>query len=154
MLGLFFGKPIRNSGYKFYRPEREIVPNDNGNGYQYVSLCKDGKRVNSYVHRLVAEAFLPHSETENVVDHIDHDKRNNGVRNLRLVTQVENVRYSAKRMRHPRSECRKTNTGEKYISLVKSHGKPVYRLYMRQENICKQFKTLEEAVSFRENIRG
>lgn len=144
----------RNSDYKVYRPEKEIIPHDNGNGYLYVSLWKNGRKVNRYVHRLVAEAFLPHTEAENVVDHIDHDKRNNRVGNLRWVTQEENVRHSAERMRHPRSKCRQTNTGEKYISLVKSHGKPVYRLLIRQEGVCKYFKTLIEAVEFRDGRKG
>lgn len=64
--------------------EEHIVPQyDNGTGYQFVNLCKNNKRKREYVHRLVALAFIPNPDKKPQVDHIDTDKANNIVENLR-----------------------------------------------------------------------
>lgn len=42
------------------------------------------------VHRLVAEEFIPNPDILGYVDHIDNDKTNNHVNNLRWVTNQEN----------------------------------------------------------------
>ena len=52
------------------------------NGYLTVGLCKDGKEVRKYIHRLVAEAFLPNPQNLPQVNHKDEDKTNNCVENL------------------------------------------------------------------------
>jgi hypothetical protein len=62
------------------------------NGYIYVRLCKDGKGKNVRVHRLVAVAFIPNPENLPQIDHINADKTNNNVNNLRWVTAKENIR--------------------------------------------------------------
>jgi len=54
-------------------------------------MCYIGKKKRK-IHRLVAEAFVPHPDAErNVVDHINGDKTNNYYKNLRWVTVRENV---------------------------------------------------------------
>ena len=59
-------------------------------GYMRVDLYKDGKRTYKKVHRLVAEAFIPNPENKPEVDHINTDKSDNRVENLRWVTRKEN----------------------------------------------------------------
>lgn len=66
-----------------------LKPNDNGHGYLYIRLGRGGK--NYYIHRLVAEAFIPNPDNLPEVDHIDTDKSNNRVENLRWVTREGNV---------------------------------------------------------------
>lgn len=61
------------------------------NGYLMINMCKDGKRKGKTVHRLVAEAFLPDYSAELDVDHIDRDKTNNNLSNLRMVTTQQNA---------------------------------------------------------------
>lgn len=60
------------------------------NGYYVIRLCKNGKMKNHKVHRLVAIAFIPNPENKAFVDHIDTNRSNNRVENLRWVTRQEN----------------------------------------------------------------
>lgn len=49
-------------------------------GYLYVGICKDGKRKNRKVHRLIAETFMSNPKNKPTVNHIDGNKFNNKVR--------------------------------------------------------------------------
>lgn len=70
-------------------------PTNNGTGYLIVGLKgTDRKRKNHYVHRLVADAFLPNDEKKEQVNHLDRNRSNNRVDNLEWVTCSENIIYS------------------------------------------------------------
>lgn len=58
-------------------------------GYMSVMLLKDNKQCKRYVHRLVAETFLPNPDSKPHVHHIDENKQNNHISNLRWVTAME-----------------------------------------------------------------
>lgn len=59
------------------------------------------------VHRMVAKAFIPNDDPENKteIDHINHDRSDNRVENLRWVSRLEN-------MRNLRSQVRRENSPE------------------------------------------
>jgi len=119
---------------------------DNGNGYKIVGLKKDGKRRNHYIHRLVADAFIPNPDKKNCVNHIDYNRSNNNANNLEWCTTKENIHHSINNMSHPRSFTR-TNTGEKYIYKRKGTNKYRVVIYHKEYSSC---DTLEEAIKKRD----
>lgn len=60
-------------------------------GYFVVCLQCDGKRVVRKVHRLVYDTFVGINDNTKVIDHIDHNKTNNKLENLQLVTNRYNL---------------------------------------------------------------
>lgn len=87
-----------------HRRIQELKQYSNGNGYMKVNLYDlEGRCRKKYVHRLVAEAFIPNPETKPNVNHIDCDVKNNRIENLEWCTQSENVRYQLTKGRHSRA---------------------------------------------------
>lgn len=67
-----------------------LKPHFRGRGYIQYSLVNKQKQNNFYIHRLVAEAFIPNPDNKPCIDHINTDKTDNRVENLRWVTHSEN----------------------------------------------------------------
>lgn len=63
----------------------------NSYGYPCVSLCKDCKTRAMPIHRILAMAFIPNPDNKPYIDHIDTDKSNFSLDNLRWVTAKENA---------------------------------------------------------------
>lgn len=61
--------------------------------YHQVILSKNRVRVSKFVHRLVAEAFLPNSDNKPQVNHIDGNSLNNVLANLEWVSAKQNNRH-------------------------------------------------------------
>ena len=64
--------------------------------YLFVKLSKNGVVKTKHIHQLVAIAFLNHTPNGNkmVVNHIDHNKRNNHLNNLEVITNRQNTSLS------------------------------------------------------------
>lgn len=127
---------------------RILTPTDNGHGYLIIGLCKDGKKTNFYIHRLVAMAFIDNPENKPVVNHKDYNAKNNNFNNLEWVTQKENIAYSINNMRGKKHKS-KTNTGERNISYRAT--KDRYRVIINRKEYG-AFKTLKEAIAKRDAI--
>ena len=67
-----------------------LKPSIDSNGYYKLSLYKNKIKTTSKIHRLVAHAFLDNHDDKLCVDHIDRDKLNNHISNLRYATNSEN----------------------------------------------------------------
>lgn len=64
---------------------------DDNHGYKRVTLTMNGIKKKIFVHRLVAEAFIPNLENKPYIDHINTIRDDNRVDNLRWVTHSENI---------------------------------------------------------------
>lgn len=64
------------------------------NKYKVIRLRKDGNSKTQYVHRLVAQTFIPNPENKGYVNHIDCNKMNNSIENLEWCTRQENERHA------------------------------------------------------------
>ena len=66
----------------------------NEQGYIRITLYLNGQCKKVFLHRLVAEAFLPKVEGKDFVNHKDGNKENNRPDNLEWVTITENNRHA------------------------------------------------------------
>ena len=69
-------------------------------GYKILMLWKNSKYSTKYVHRLVAQAFLPNPNNLPNVCHWDSDPSNNSVENLYWGTQSDNLQQMVRDGRH------------------------------------------------------
>ena len=114
-------------------------------GYRRCSMINDNKKQKTKrIHRLLAEHYIPEVEGKEFVDHIDRDKLNNNLENLRWVNKREN------------GENRPINKNNKC-----GHKNICYDEKGKRYNFCKKikgikyqkyFKTLEEAVEYKIQI--
>lgn len=80
----------------YHQKPKIIKAHENSRGYLRVRLRSKNKAPKMYfVHRLVAESFIEHSKSDNVVNHKDFNPKNNSVENLEWTTNNGNMKYSA-----------------------------------------------------------
>ena len=75
-------KPARSDVYTAI-PEVLLSPTQDDSGYLNVGLSSDGKIKTVKVHRLIATAFISNPNNYPIVDHIDRNRSNNCIENLR-----------------------------------------------------------------------
>lgn len=63
-------------------------------GYFKAQLRKNDKLKAFFIHRLVAQAFIPNPESKATVNHKDGDKSNNTVENLEWMSNQENMAHA------------------------------------------------------------
>ena len=75
-----------------------LKPVNHRQGYKQIGLTKNGKCKTFKVHRLVGIAFLENPDNKPMIDHIDENKSNNNIKNLRWATNQENQSNQGKRI--------------------------------------------------------
>jgi hypothetical protein len=80
---------------------RKMTQNERGgvNKDRYLSInisLKDEnnktiKQIKYYSHRLIAETLIPNPNNSKEIDHIDRNKKNNSINNLRWTSRFENM---------------------------------------------------------------
>lgn len=118
-------------------PGQYLKPDIDKDGYEYVRLMNEDKlsKTKISIHRLVALCFLKNMENKPTVDHINRNKKDNRVQNLRWAT------YSEQNFNR---RCKLSVTGEKYI------GFRYNRFRVGMPGYDKLFETLEEAIRARD----
>ncbi len=132
---------IYEDGKVFSKKRNKFMKSrDNGCGYLRLNLYKDGKSKTFKIHRLIATYYIPNPHNYECVDHKDRNRQNNSIDNLRWVTQQMNCQN--------RGLVITNKLGISNIS-------PQENGYIFQKNIngkkhCKWFKTLEDAIKYKE----
>ena len=78
-----------------YKNKMFLKPADK-DGYLRVNLYKDGKMKSCFVHRLVAEAYIPNPENLPQINHRDENKTNNCLQNLEWCDAKYNINYGTR----------------------------------------------------------
>jgi hypothetical protein len=107
--------------------------------YKYIHLRKNGERKCSYIHRLVALAFIANQdETKIEIDHINRDRFDNRVENLRWCSKSENNRNKKSRADKIHSNFRgvswiKKGKWERWTASIRIKGESVHLGYFKKE---------------------
>lgn len=117
-----------------------LKPANNSRGYYFVQLSKNNKVTRKYVHRLVAEAFIPNPENKATVNHKNCNRSDNRVENLEWTTYRENNDYSIQVMKKA-GKHKRNNKSSRPVEQLDLDGNvinefPSYREAERQTGIA------------------
>ena len=110
--------------------EKVLKPRLHSHGYYKVCLRIDNKAQEWLVHRLIATLFIPNPDNKPQIDHIDGNKANNNVSNLRWATALENrhnENTSNNFCGHFRSNCAETIENKRVYTYTRN-GKYKYTI--------------------------
>ena len=124
------------------KTKRYIKKSDSA-GYDKVGLCVDRKTINCKVHRLLAIHYIPNPDNTPCVDHINGNKKDNRLENPRWVDKSENGLNREHQVNN--------KLGIKNIHYDKSQDRFIYQKKIRDVIHYKSFKTLEEAIAYKED---
>ena len=72
--------------------KKNIIPQETEDGYLWVKLSNEEGRKKYRLHRLLSIQFIDNPDNLPEVDHIDRNKNNNSISNLRWVSRIINRR--------------------------------------------------------------
>lgn len=95
-----------------------LLGQPNGKGYLRVSI--GGKLM--FIHRLVAEKYVPNPKNKEQVNHINGDKLDNRACNLEWVTNQENRDHAIKEDLHCQGEkCKQSKLDWEKVDYIRAH---------------------------------
>tara|TARA_R110000824_G_scaffold305207_2_gene493056 strand:+ start:82 stop:522 length:441 start_codon:yes stop_codon:yes gene_type:complete len=124
------------------RADKLLKHSPNHAGYYRVSLYKDKKKYDKFIHRLIAEHYIPNPDNKPFIDHINRIRTDNRIENLRWVTHQENCNNQSLR-----SDNKLRETGIHF-----SPAKYIYEWREDGKRKSKKFSTFEEAKIFKYSL--
>ena len=124
--------------------EKIIILNQLPNGYLYYCLSKNNKKKGFYIHRLVAETFIPNPNNLPEVNHKDEDKTNNCIENLEWCDRSYNINYGTckKRISNAlKGQILKEETKKKISTALKGRKRPIEITKKIAEALRNSYKT-------------
>jgi hypothetical protein len=91
--------PAGKHDYRIYKGKLKRAVKGNQFGHLKHQLWKNNKLEQAYVHRLVAENFIPNPNNYPLVMHIDDNPANNHISNLKWGTQKHNMKDMSEKAR-------------------------------------------------------
>lgn len=127
---------------------RELKRYIDRSGYLVAHLCTSGREDHIKIHRLLALCFIPNPYNREMVDHIDRNRLNNNIENLRWVTRSQNGTNARKRSDNI--------SGHRGIYYDTQNNKWCAKITKNNKNTKKHFeysdKGLREAVEWRRQM--
>lgn len=85
---------INKNGKKIIIKGKLKTPTNNNCGYYQIRVTVNGRVHRKYLHRILAEAFIPNPSNYPEVNHIDGNKENNSIDNLEWCSKSQNIQHA------------------------------------------------------------
>lgn len=135
---------INKRGWRTTVNERILKPLQKKDGYIRYSLRKNSKSTSLYVHRLVAEAFIPNPCNLPCINHKDEVKSNNCIDNLEWCDYTYNNNYGTFKERLSIQRRGKNNPNFGKTGVMSPCSKPVYQ-YTKKGVFIKRWDSVSDA---------
>ena len=141
-------KIYENGNIENIKSKRILKTQKDKDGYETTKLYLDGKYKRFKIHRLLGICYLDNPDNKLFIDHINRDKSDNRIENLRWVDKSEN--------NSNRSAYKNSKLKERYITISENRGYTYYVLTMRQHKFIKRYNInnydLESVKKIRDSI--
>ena len=118
---------VKSLNYKRTKKEKILKPNITKVNYQQVHLCKNKQIKILYIHRLVAEMFIPNPNNFPIINHKDENPMNNIYSNLEWCDKKYNLNYGTAQERK-----------------AQKHNKPILQFDL-DSNFIKEYESITQA---------